>query len=79
MKRHTWKFVRVVLAAAGLVGALVSCNSHLLLKSGDPEVVVIDPPDVAPPEYASFDKTPLIVDTADKATFDLKIHKPAKK
>jgi hypothetical protein len=49
MKRHTWKFARVVLVAAGLVSALVSCNSHLLLKSGDPEVVVIDPPEVQPP------------------------------
>jgi len=49
MKRHTWKSVRVVLVAVGLVGALVSCNSHLLLKSGDPEVVVIDPPEIPPP------------------------------
>jgi endoglucanase len=35
----------VVLAwAAGL-----GCNSHLLLPSGDPQVVVIDPPPVTPP------------------------------
>jgi hypothetical protein len=44
MKQHAWKYARAVLAAVGLVGALVSCNSHVLLKSGDPEVVVIDPP-----------------------------------
>jgi hypothetical protein len=39
-----------VLVAVGLVGALVSCNSHLLLESGKPEVVIIDPPPyVSPP------------------------------
>jgi hypothetical protein len=47
MKRNTWKYSRVVLTAVGFVGALVSCNSHLLLQSGDPEVVVIYPTDVA--------------------------------
>ena len=49
MKCNAWKYARVVVAAVGFVGALVSCNSHILLKSGDPEVVVISPPDVAPP------------------------------
>ncbi len=49
MKKNTWKYARVALVAGMLVGALVSCNSHLLLKSGDPEVVVIDPPPVLPP------------------------------
>ena len=37
------------------------------------------PADVVPPEYASYDKTPLVVDTADKETFNLKIRKPTKK
>jgi hypothetical protein len=49
MKRNGWKYVRVVLVAVGFVGALVSCNSHLLIESGKPEVVVIDPPDIPPP------------------------------
>ena len=49
MKQNTWKYARVGLVAVALVGALVSCNSHLLLKSGEPEVVVIDPPPVPPP------------------------------
>ena len=37
------------------------------------------PPDVVPPEYEDFDKTPLVVNTADKETFNLKIRKPTKK
>jgi hypothetical protein len=49
MTKNTWKYLRVGLVACGLVGALVSCNSHMLLKSGDPEVVIIDPPDASPP------------------------------
>jgi len=49
MKRNAWKYARAVLVAVGLVGALVSCNSHLLLKSGEPEVVVIDPPPFVKP------------------------------
>jgi hypothetical protein len=49
MKRNTWKYIRIGLVAIGLVGALVSCNSHLLLESGDPEVVLIDPPDAKGP------------------------------
>jgi hypothetical protein len=49
MKRYAWKYARAVLVAVGLVGALVSCNSHLLLESGKPEVVVIDPPPYVPP------------------------------
>jgi hypothetical protein len=49
MKQYTWKYIRIGLVAVSLVGVLVSCNSHLLLESGDPEVVVIDPPSVPPP------------------------------
>ncbi|HEY5281703.1 MAG TPA: hypothetical protein VIM14_02840, partial [Polyangia bacterium] len=49
MKRNSWKYARVVLVAVGLVGALVSCNSHALVEAKDPGVVVIDPPDVRPP------------------------------
>ena len=37
------------------------------------------PANVVPPEYTNFDKTPLVVDTADKESFNLKIRKPAKK
>jgi hypothetical protein len=37
------------------------------------------PPDMVPPEYNSFDKTPLLVDTADPRTFNLKIRKPTTK
>ena len=37
------------------------------------------PADVVPPEYADFDQTPLLLDTADKETFNLKIRKPARK
>jgi hypothetical protein len=55
MKRNAWKYSRVVLTAVGFVGALVSCNSHLLIQSGDPEVVVIYPPDVAPPPPVVLD------------------------
>ncbi len=57
MKRNVWKFARVVLVAVGFVGALVSCNSHVLLESGEPTVVVIDPPPVKgppPPPDAGF-------------------------
>jgi hypothetical protein len=32
------------MVAAGPLGVLVSCNSHLRLESGDPEVTAIDPP-----------------------------------
>ena len=49
MKPIVWKSARIGLVAVGLIAALVSCNSHMLLKSGDPEVVIIDPPPVAPP------------------------------
>ena len=49
MTKHCWKYVRIGLVATGLVGGLVSCNSHMLLKSGDPEVVIIDPPPPPPP------------------------------
>ena len=45
MKTYTWKYVRIVLAAAGVVAALVSCNSHLLVSVGTSEGVVVDPPD----------------------------------
>ena len=31
------------------------------------------------PEYTDFEKTPLVVDTADKETFNLKIRKPTTK
>ena len=40
--RSLVSFLSLVLLGAG-------CNSHLLLKSGDPEVVIIDPPPVALP------------------------------
>jgi len=49
MKQNTWKYFRVGLVSSALVGVLVSCNSHLLLESGNPEVVVISPPPVPPP------------------------------
>jgi hypothetical protein len=49
MKQNTWKHLRVGLVTGALVGALVGCNSHLLLQSGNPEVVVIDPPPVVGP------------------------------
>ena len=55
MRRHTWKYARIGLVAGGLVGALVSCNSHLLLNSGDPEVVLTDAPDAAPPPITKKD------------------------
>jgi hypothetical protein len=37
MKRNAWKCARVLLVAVGLVGALVSCNSHLLVDANLPE------------------------------------------
>jgi hypothetical protein len=52
MKKNTWKYMRVGLSASTLIAALASCNSHLLLKSGDPEVVIIDPPVVVAPPNA---------------------------
>jgi len=52
MKQNILKRLCVAIVAGVLVGALVSCNSHLLLKSGDPEVVVIDPPPVKGPPPA---------------------------
>jgi len=55
MRCHTWKYARIGLVACGLVGALVSCNSHLLLNSGDPEVVLTDAPDAAPPPITKKD------------------------
>jgi len=55
MKPNAWKYLRAGLVAAGLVVVLVSCNSHVLLKSGDPQVVVIDPPPVPPPPPVQLD------------------------
>jgi hypothetical protein len=52
MKRNTWNLASVVLIAVAFVGTLASCNSHLLLKSSDPTVVVIDPPPVKGPPPA---------------------------
>ena len=49
MKRTGWTYARADLLVAGMVLLLAGCNSHLLVKSGDPEVVVIDPPSVPPP------------------------------
>jgi hypothetical protein len=51
MKRTGRTYARADLLVAGMALLLAGCNSHLLLKSGDPEVVVIDPPPVekAPP------------------------------
>jgi Glycosyl hydrolases family 8 len=49
MKPNAWKYIRIAVSAAGLVGVLVSCNSHLLIEAKTPEVVTIDPPPAPPP------------------------------
>jgi hypothetical protein len=48
MHYHSCKHLHLGLVAITLAGAL-GCNSHLLLPSGDPEVVIIDPPPQPPP------------------------------
>jgi hypothetical protein len=48
MRTNSWKYLRFAAAAAVSVAALVACNSHLLVNSGDPEVVLTDPPSVTP-------------------------------
>jgi hypothetical protein len=52
MKQNNWKYLRVALVVMTLVGALGSCNSHLLMESKEPTVVIIDPPVVPPPPPA---------------------------
>jgi len=50
MNHSLWKYVRLGLVAVGLVGVLVSCNSHLL-QAESPSVVVFNQPvpEVIPP------------------------------
>jgi Glycosyl hydrolases family 8 len=55
MKRQDWKYLRFGLVAGVLIETLVACNSHLLLKSQDPEVVVSDPPVVKEPPKVTID------------------------
>jgi hypothetical protein len=50
MHHRSFKHLLFGLAAATLSGAL-GCNSHLLVQSGEPQVVIIDPPPfVQPPQ-----------------------------
>ena len=69
-------------------GEYQSVTSHLAgdgVVQGKHKVTLITPkggrlpPDIVPPEYSDFKMTPLLVDTADPATFNLKIRKPTKK
>jgi hypothetical protein len=55
MKPHGWKYARLGVVACALIEALVACNSHLLLESKDPEVVVANPPEVKGPPPARDD------------------------
>ena len=53
MIQDTGRFPRPELVVATLLGVWAGCNSHALMMSGDPNVVVIDQPPVAvgtPPE-----------------------------
>ena len=71
-----WERKRAPLPACATWKGPGSCNDRIswrgLTANGFP-------PNVVPPEYTDFAKTPLVVDTADKETFNLKIRKPAKK
>jgi hypothetical protein len=49
MNSNAWKYLRSGLAAVALVGALVSCNSHLLLEAQPGSVGITDPPTSVPP------------------------------
>jgi endoglucanase len=51
MHQHSAKHLSFGLLAMALAGA--GCNSHLLMQSGDPEVVVINPPTYFPPPLDS--------------------------
>src|ERR1019366_6892246 len=44
MRTNTWKYLRLGASAAVSVAALVACNSHLLINSGDPDVPPPPPP-----------------------------------
>jgi endoglucanase len=56
MHHCSFKHLHIGLMAATLAGVF-GCNSHLLMPSGDPQVVIIDPPPVVqppPPELGSL-------------------------
>jgi hypothetical protein len=58
MKRPPWQRPAGGLAAVALVGALGACNSHPLVGSGEPQVVVVNPPLSVPLDGAAPDTQP---------------------
>jgi len=60
MHHDSRKLLHFGLVATTLAGVW-GCNSHLLVQTGDPQVVIIDPPPYVPPEPGQVDDAGVLI------------------